>query len=92
MSETSQRHAPIILPRARPRWWVGAVYALLYALSVPWYLPAIDPVPIWLGLPFWVVLAVAGNLAVALFTSLVVVRTWPREPDGAETPSEGASP
>ena len=80
-----------MLPPARPRWWIGVVYVALYALSVPWYLPALDPVPIWLGLPFWVVLAIGGNLAVALFTALVVVRTWPGEPDRAGAPSERSS-
>ena len=92
MSDTSQTRAPLVLPPARPRWWIGLVYVVLYALSVPWYLPAIDPVPIWLGLPFWVVLAVAANLAVALFTSLVVVRTWPRAPDRGGTPPERSAP
>ena len=69
------------------RWWIGGVYLGLFAVSVPWYLPAADPVPIWFGLPHWVVLSIAGCVAVALFTALVVVRYWPDD-----LPSEPRGP
>ena len=72
---------PLELPPAPRRWWIGAVYVLLFALSVPWYLPASAPVPTWLGLPYWVVIAIAGSTGVALFTALVVARFWPTEGD-----------
>ncbi len=64
------------------RWWIGVVYLVLFALSVPWYLPATgaSPVPLWLGLPYWVVVTLVGNVAVALFTALVAVRYWPDDP------------
>jgi hypothetical protein len=65
------------------------VYLVLFALSVPWYLPATgtSPVPLWLGLPYWVVVSITGNVAVALFTALVTVRYWP---DDAPGPPDGA--
>jgi len=54
---------------------------MLFLLSVPWYLPESDPVPIWLGLPYWVVISIASSVGVALFTALIVTRRWPVDPD-----------
>jgi len=65
------------------RWWIGLVYAALFALSVPWYLPASPVVPLWLGMPYWVVLSLAASIGVAVFTAVVVVRTWPDDRSGS---------
>jgi hypothetical protein len=40
------------------------VYLLLFGLSVRWYLPADRPSPLWLGLPYWVVISLAAVLAI----------------------------
>lgn len=56
--------------------WIWVVYATLFALSIPWYLPEIDPVPIWLGVPYWVVICLAACLAIASFTAFVIHRYW----------------
>ncbi len=56
--------------------WIWAVYAVLFALSIPWYLPKIDPVLIWFGVPYWVVICLAACLAVACFTAFVIYRYW----------------
>ena len=69
-----ERPAPLE-PRSRP--WIWAVYVLLFAASVPWYLPAGGPVRLWLGLPHWVVISLTAYLAVAMFTAWVVARYWP---------------
>lgn len=81
-------------PRSRP--WIWGVYVLLFAASVPWYLPAGSPPRIWLGLPHWVVISLAAYLAVAVFTAWVVARYWSapagddaQEADDAED-AEGA--
>ena len=66
------------MPRM-PR-WVWLVYIVLFAASVPWYLTTDDVVPIWIGLPYWVVLSLSAILCVALFTVWVVRRYW-REDD-----------
>lgn len=55
--------------------WIWLVYALLFGASVPWYLPD-GPVPIWLGLPYWVVVSIGAILATACFTLFVVQRCW----------------
>ena len=67
------RHA-----RGFPR-WVWAVYLLLFAASVPWYIPANAPLRIWIGLPHWVVISLLATLGVAVFTAFVVGRFWPDE-------------
>ena len=68
-------------PSPPTRWWIALVYLILFAFSVPWYLPATgdSEVPLWLGLPYWVVLSIAGNVAVAAFTAFVVTRYWPED-------------
>ena len=59
--------------------WVWLVYLALFAASVPWYLPD-GPVPIWMGLPYWVVLSLSAVVSIAIFTLWVVRRYW-REDD-----------
>ena len=59
--------------------WIWPVYVVLFALSVPWYLPGDAPLRIWLGLPHWVVLSLAATAGVAVFTAFVVHRLWPEE-------------
>ena len=70
--------------------WIWAVYAALFSLSVPWYVPADDAPRIWLGLPHWVVLSLLAILAVALFTVFVIRRYWPAtEPDAGRSGTAG---
>ena len=52
------------------------MYAVLFALSIPWYLPEIDPVPVWAGVPYWVLTCLAVCLAIACFTAFVIHRYW----------------
>jgi hypothetical protein len=61
------------------RWWIWAMYLLLFGASIPWYFPAGRPPRIWLGLPDWVLVSWLATLGVALFTALVVRRFWPQE-------------
>lgn len=56
--------------------WVWIVYALLFVLSVPWYLPGHAQSLIWLGLPAWVVLSLAVTVCIALFTVFVIREYW----------------
>jgi hypothetical protein len=55
---------------------------VLFAASVPWYLPD-GPLRLWLGLPHWVVISIAAIVAVAAFTVVVVGRYWP-DPDAPD--------
>ena len=79
-------------PRSRP--WIWAVYVVLFAASVPWYLPAGGPLRIWLGLPHWVVISLAAYLAVAMFTAWVVASYWsvPADPARGGAESSAAAP
>lgn len=58
--------------------WISVVYAVLFGASVPWYLPE-GPVPLWFGLPYWVVLSLCATTGVAIFTQVVLRRYWPDE-------------
>ena len=66
-----------MLPR-----WIWAVYAALFAASVPWYVPD-GPLRIWMGLPHWVVLSIAAVAGVGLLTVFVVRRYWPDDDEDA---------
>ena len=77
-------------PPSRPlsrRAWVWAVYVALFALSIPWYLPADQTPALWLGMPYWVVLSLAACVAIACFTAFVVGRCWPDDEADSEGPS-----
>lgn len=65
------------------RKWIWGVYALLFAVSIPWYLPADKTPALWWGLPYWVVLSLGATLAVAVFNALVIHRYW-EDPDSPE--------
>ena len=57
--------------------WIWITYLVLFALSVPWYLPKTSHPALWLGLPYWVVLSLLACLAIAVFTAWVIGRYWP---------------
>ena len=71
-------------PRRRPLVWV--VYAVLYAVAVPWYWPTGYRGPLVFGLPLWVFVTLAAVLALGLWTARVLAVT--RE-DGAGQPGLG---
>jgi hypothetical protein len=66
---------------ATGRLWIWIVYVVLFAVSIPWYLPADDAPALWFGLPYWVVISLAAYLVIAVFTAYVVQRHWPRDED-----------
>jgi hypothetical protein len=57
--------------------WIWLVYLGLFALSIPWYLPADEAPMLWLGVPYWVLISLLAVLAIACFTVFVVSRYWP---------------
>lgn len=70
----ASRQSPLA---SRRRLGIWSVYLALFALSIPWYLPADKSPPLWLGLPYWVVLSMLAVAAIAAFTVWVVLRHWP---------------
>jgi hypothetical protein len=64
-------------PRFHP--WIWIVYALLLAVSIPWYFPREGPEPIWLGFPRWVTVSLMADVAMAVFTAFVIHRYWGEE-------------
>lgn len=59
------------------------LYAALLALGIPWYWPA-DQHDIVLGLPAWVVVAIATAALAATLTAVLLARAWPDQPDHAD--------
>jgi hypothetical protein len=57
------------------RKWIWGVYLVLFAASIPWYVPEGAP-RIVLGVPHWVLASLAATVAIAIFTAVVVRRHW----------------
>ena len=60
----------------RQVWWLWLVYALLYAVAIPWYWPADFRGPLILGLPLWVVVTLVAVFALSLWTLFAITRYW----------------
>ena len=59
--------------------WVWLVYALLYAVAIPWYWPADFPSPLIGGFPLWVVVSLTSTLVLAGWTVWIIFRYWQAE-------------
>jgi hypothetical protein len=68
-------------PRGYRGWlWVWIAYLGLLTAGIPWYWPK-GEVILWLGMPAWLVTAVAASTAASLLTAVVLGRRWPGEDD-----------
>jgi hypothetical protein len=56
--------------------WIWIVYVVLFAASVPWYIPD-GPLRTSFGLPHWVVTSLSATVCIAVFTLFVVRLVWP---------------
>lgn len=63
---------------------IWLVYGALFALSVPWYLPADAAPALWFGLPYWVVLSLFSVFGVSCFSLWAIPRLWPAAEDDEE--------
>lgn len=61
-----------------PMPFIVLAYLTLVILAVPWYWPA-DDRTVWLGLPAWVVVAIAVSFAVSVLTAAILSRPWAHE-------------
>jgi hypothetical protein len=64
-------------PRRHPIVWV--VYAMLYAIAIPWYWPEGYRGALIFGLPTWAAVSLAATLALAVWTAFVIHRYWDEE-------------
>ncbi len=64
-------------PRRHPIVWV--VYAMLYAIAIPWYWPEGYRGALIFGLPTWAAVSLAATLALAVWTAFVIHRYWNEE-------------
>jgi len=64
---------------------VTATFVVLYALTIPWYLPRdwVEP-SVW-AFPAWATIPIAGSVAIGVFAAFVYLFAWPEEP----TPTMG---
>lgn len=71
MAEASRNDPPTVI-------WPVFVYVVLLAIGIPWYWPA-DNHSIVLGMPAWVVVAIAASTCASMFTAWLLAKPWPAE-------------
>ncbi len=71
MAETRRNSPPTVF-------WPVLVYAVLLAIGIPWYWPT-DNHSIVLGMPTWVVVAIAASTCASVFTAWLLAKPWPGE-------------
>ena len=89
----SQPHRPddaVLADEPRRHAVVWIVYALLYAVAIPWYWPAGFRGPLVLGLPAWVAVSLGSVVLLTVWTGFVIHRWWPdAELPGVEEAEDG---
>ncbi len=60
------------------RKWPALVYVVLLAVGIPWYWPH-DDHRIVLGMPGWVIIAIAASACASIFTAWLLAKPWPDE-------------
>ena len=85
MSDVKPSHnsedVPGLIAEPRQRGWVWLVYAVLFALAIPWYWPAGYRGPLLLGIPLWAATTIVCVVLLAMWTTWVIVRYWQDEGD-----------
>ncbi|WP_422103769.1 hypothetical protein [Winogradskyella sp.] len=57
-------------------YWVWLIYAILFALSIPWYLSEAIAMRLVLGLPLWLVANICAIVMMAGFTIWTIRTYW----------------
>ena len=83
-------HSPAMPPlqRATPVYLSGTVwtvYALLFAVAIPWYWPE-NQDAIVAGLPLWAAVSIGASAVISCFTAWLLLKCWPSD---AQLDSEG---
>ncbi|MGH3359373.1 MAG: hypothetical protein ACRDO7_11260 [Nocardioidaceae bacterium] len=73
--------------------WIWVAIVLVVLAGVPLYLPAGAIDPIWLGVPFWLIISVVAAVAMSAVICLVCLRWWSlAEPQETAAARSGSSP
>lgn len=56
--------------------WIWVVVAVIVLAGIPWYLPQGTVQPVFLGLPYWMLIAVVSSLALCGFLSWLCLNEW----------------
>lgn len=59
--------------------WVWLVYLVLFALSIPWYLPASMSMKLIVGLPLWLLACILAIVGMAIFSIAIIQIYWIEE-------------
>ena len=56
--------------------WAWILFAGLYSMAIPWWLPERDNPVLVLGVPLWVLVSLLGGLVVAVTANILMRRYW----------------
>lgn len=56
--------------------WIWVTLALIVLAGIPWYLPQGTVQPVFLGVPYWMFIAVISSLALCGFLSWLCLNEW----------------
>ncbi|MBS7281327.1 MAG: hypothetical protein KIH09_16035 [Candidatus Freyarchaeota archaeon] len=54
------------------KWWIWAVFVIIYLLAVPWYFPTGYVGPIIFGFPLWALIVFLDTITLALWVTFVL--------------------
>ncbi len=54
-------------------YWICAVYVVLVVIGIPWYWQEESTLTV-MGLPLWVVIAIAVSICASMFTAFLLLR------------------
>lgn len=57
-------------------WKIWVVLAILFVLSVPWYLPAGSYEPLIFGIPYWAYIIMGVSLAISITLTYILKNHW----------------
>ncbi|MEM7371169.1 MAG: hypothetical protein AAF587_21315 [Bacteroidota bacterium] len=68
--------------------WVWLVFASLFALSIPWYLPPDLSMMLVAGLPLWLLSCILAIVGMAFFSLLIIRIYWEEEDEEVIHPQQ----
>lgn len=74
MDRGSGERPPVKEPIRKP--WIWIVIVIILLAGIPWYLPLGTVEPVFFGVPYWMLIAVASSLALCGFLSWLCLNQW----------------
>lgn len=74
MDRGGGERSPVKEPIRKP--WIWVALTVIVLAGIPWYLPRGTVQPVFLGIPYWMFIAVASSLVLCGFLSWLCLNEW----------------